>query len=306
MNLLLRAGAKVNGRDDLGYTALCVAAIKGHSSCLDLLLNAGADVNMKTNIGATALFAAVEGGHSNCTEKLIASGADVNVISSIGDTVFHLVSYSGSFECSRTLLKENIIINKTNNKGQNVLQMYMERNEPINEEFVMYLYAAGEVLEGMQEDQLPSILRDQKLNLKQMSREAIRKQFITLNPHEHLFGRIPSLVSHLPPALIDYLLFRYTLQSTPKQTKYKNTESALPEDESDNDKDDVNDDFEIFHEYNVDNGDRERALTEDESDIDNEVYEFFDEYSVKDIATVSSISDYEFSEKESITDTDDE
>ena len=75
----------------------------------------------------------------------------------------------------------------------------MERNEPINVDLAMYLYAAGEVSEGMPEDQLPSILRDDKLRLKHMSREAIRKQFITLNPRAHLFNRIPSLVNHLPP-----------------------------------------------------------------------------------------------------------
>ena len=120
-------------------------------------------------------------------------------------------------------------------------------------------------MDGLSKDQLPSVLRDQKLNLKHFSREAIRKQFITLNPHVHLFNRIPSLAHRLPPDLIDYLLYGYNLESKPRQTEYEDKESALTESDIDN-------------------------------DSDSDDYEFFDEYIVRDIANVSS------SEEESDTD----
>ena len=64
---------------ELGYTALMLAAKKGHAKCVELLCNVrGIDVNMKNTDGATALMLAVKeaesspmSAHLNCIEALI-------------------------------------------------------------------------------------------------------------------------------------------------------------------------------------------------------------------------------------------
>ena len=57
-----------------------------------------------------------------------------------------------------------------------------------SEDVVMLPYAAGET-----KVQVPDYLKPPELNLKHLSREAIRKHVINIDPHQHLFGRIPQL-----------------------------------------------------------------------------------------------------------------
>ena len=47
------------------------------------------------------------------------------------------------------------------------------------------------------------------MQLKHMSRQVIRKHLIDVDPHTHLFGRIPQLP--LPSALKEYLLYNISL-----------------------------------------------------------------------------------------------
>ena len=64
-----------------------------------------------------------------------------------------------------------------------------------------------EELEGTGVDKMLKELKIEKeeLQLKHICREAIRKHLLKLDPHQHLFGRIPRL--GLPSALNQYLLF---------------------------------------------------------------------------------------------------
>ena len=75
----------------------------------------------------------------------------------------------------------------------------------------MLLYAAGETLDGTEEDKIPQELKfeEEKLELKHICREVIRKHLLKLDPHQHLFSRIPLL--GLPSALNKYLLFNQSL-----------------------------------------------------------------------------------------------
>lgn len=69
----------VNAKDDYGYTALCYAAVKGHSDIVDLLVENDANVNARNSCGGTALVQAVYFGHLQIAKNLINLGADVNV-----------------------------------------------------------------------------------------------------------------------------------------------------------------------------------------------------------------------------------
>jgi uncharacterized protein len=88
VQLLLKAGAKVNAKNINGDTALTVAVlVGGEESISQSLIAAGADVNVKNNAGDTALLVNVKaGGNAKTIQGLIAAGADVNVKDRSGDT----------------------------------------------------------------------------------------------------------------------------------------------------------------------------------------------------------------------------
>ena len=88
----------------------------------------------------------------------------------------------------------------------------------------MLLYAAGETLDGptvtvrdrrrfgrLIDIIIPEYFQEikQNLDLKHLCREAIRKHLIGLDPHEHLFGRIPKL--GLPSLVTVFLLYDCSL-----------------------------------------------------------------------------------------------
>ena len=75
----------------------------------------------------------------------------------------------------------------------------------------MTLYAAGETLDGSEEAEIPKELKfeEEKLELKHICREAIRKHLLKLDLHSNLFGRVPRL--GFPEAVNQYLLFNTNL-----------------------------------------------------------------------------------------------
>ena len=76
---------------------------------------------------------------------------------------------------------------------------------------VLILYAAGETLDGTEEDKIPEelLFEEEKLELKHICRETIRKHLLKLDVHSNLFGRIPKL--GLPSIVTEYLLFNQSL-----------------------------------------------------------------------------------------------
>ena len=56
LRLLIEAGAKVNGRDEAGRTALHLAVSRLHSAAAELLLKHGADVNARDDTGRTPIY----------------------------------------------------------------------------------------------------------------------------------------------------------------------------------------------------------------------------------------------------------
>ena len=85
----------------------------------------------------------------------------------------------------------------------------MKHKEP-DQQVLLLLSAAGEMIDNSQLAKVvpPDCLHqqlDDKMHMKRMCRNAIREHLLHLDPHSHLFDRIPQL--RLPSSLNRYLLF---------------------------------------------------------------------------------------------------
>ena len=124
-------------------------------------------------------------------------------------------------ECCRFLLIHGAQINKIDRHGYNAITSYMSHSNRIDKDLCFLLYAAGETTPEKIESRFPSggnkaikvadYLPRIQFNLKYLCREAIRKRLLNLDPHTHLFGRIPQLGL---PHLTKYLLYNMSLFSS--------------------------------------------------------------------------------------------
>ena len=75
--------------------------------------------------------------------------------------------------------------------------------------FLKLLFAAGDKI-TKPSDEVKRILNDAgEVNLSHLCRKVIRNHLLEMDPHTHLFGRMPRL--GLPVALQSYLLYDQTL-----------------------------------------------------------------------------------------------
>ena len=127
------------------------------------------------------------------------------------------------------LLRSGAKINMYNKSYFNALTGHIDSqrncvNKNVRMKLNMLLFAAGEIIENswieyMGDDQyeickdidVPNYLLNTELKfcLKHLCREAIRKHLLHLDPHTHLFGRVPRL--RLPSLVAEYLLYDQTL-----------------------------------------------------------------------------------------------
>ena len=213
--------------------ALCMATWYGHDFCLEMLIEAGAEVNLVYQ-SYTPLETAARRGSVKCIKLLIQAGADVNMRGnltgpnvnieklSIADYLRYLrytplmsaaCSYNqeAAIECVRMLLRENVRINIVNSIGGNALASYLGYMLPRNNKtMVLLLHAAGEKVPAGPSVPDYLLFKDLKLSLKHLCREAIRKHLLDVDPHEHLFGRVPKLGP--PTSLTDYLVYEMSIE----------------------------------------------------------------------------------------------
>lgn len=112
---LLKAGAKVNGTDSRGRSALILAANANRVAVVGMLLAAEAGIEEKTKQGHTALFAAVLRRHQKTTEFLLQKGANPNIKDKSGQT---LLSEARTKATVNILVKHHAEIEATNDKTE--------------------------------------------------------------------------------------------------------------------------------------------------------------------------------------------
>ncbi|MBM4190066.1 MAG: ankyrin repeat domain-containing protein [Betaproteobacteria bacterium] len=116
-----------------GDTALHVAARAGHLDGVDVLLKAGAAVDAKNGLGWTALFCAAYNHESDCgypaiIQRLIDAGADVNARIAFGLTPLMLAAGGGEAAVCKALLDAGAEVKAVNDSGRTALMMVKERH----------------------------------------------------------------------------------------------------------------------------------------------------------------------------------
>ncbi|XP_015987213.2 M-phase phosphoprotein 8 [Rousettus aegyptiacus] len=94
LRLLIGKGARVNGRQRNGATALIHAAEKNFLTTVAILLEAGAFVNVQQSNGETALMKACKRGNSDIVRLVIERGADCNILSKHRNSAMHFAKQS--------------------------------------------------------------------------------------------------------------------------------------------------------------------------------------------------------------------
>eukprot|EP00730_Choanoeca_flexa_P002494 TRINITY_DN11069_c0_g2_i2.p1 TRINITY_DN11069_c0_g2~~TRINITY_DN11069_c0_g2_i2.p1 ORF type:complete len:331 (+),score=44.92 TRINITY_DN11069_c0_g2_i2:461-1453(+) len=103
-----------------GWTALLLAASKGHSDVVLSLLHAGADINHSNKDGSTALQLAAKGGHFDTVALLIIYSADLQSSNHEGWTALQLAASEG-FHQVVELLAQGIDVNALTRDGETAL-----------------------------------------------------------------------------------------------------------------------------------------------------------------------------------------
>ncbi|KAL4239016.1 hypothetical protein ACF0H5_003720 [Mactra antiquata] len=105
VNLLLKYHTKASLTNQLGYTALHIAAWNGHTACVKRLLEAE-DVlqDSQTSDYNTPLALAAHGGHLEVIKQLLPLGCHINNLDKDRDTPLHYAAYNGMTEAVELLI----------------------------------------------------------------------------------------------------------------------------------------------------------------------------------------------------------
>ena len=115
---LLSRGARVNARNEQGYTPLLAAAYCGHPEVCEVLLKKGKANVKETTDGFTPLLAAAQCGHTKVCELLLANGSDLKEKSPITlYTVLHEAAGRGHDSLLQLLLAHKAVDVNSRERG---------------------------------------------------------------------------------------------------------------------------------------------------------------------------------------------
>ena len=192
VKLLLKYGADVNHPKRYGLSPLLLSIKSRNIPCVKLLLKYGVDVNWVHIYDDSPLTCAIEVPYAHdCVAELIQAGTDVNLTRRIdGFTPLMLAVYQASERLVRLLLRSGCKINIRNERGQNALKYYASVSNR-NVKLMTLLLAAGETIEG--KITYSDRWKHREVDLNHLCRKAIRKHLLEMDPHTHLFDRVPRL-----------------------------------------------------------------------------------------------------------------
>ena len=116
---LVEADADLTMRDDKGRTALILAAQHRHNSCLEVLLKAGAKIDEQDLNGSTALHwaASCDGDDDGAVKLLVDLGADFTLKDARGETALMQAAEMGLLPSVEALIKAGARIDEKDAEG---------------------------------------------------------------------------------------------------------------------------------------------------------------------------------------------
>jgi ankyrin repeat protein len=105
----------------VGWTPLMTAIYKGNAEIVEILLKAGAKVDADNCVGWPPLHCAVEHGRTEIMEILLKDGAKVDTIDNGGRTPLHYAARNGNAEIVEILLKAGAKVDAIDKKGKTPL-----------------------------------------------------------------------------------------------------------------------------------------------------------------------------------------
>ena len=121
LRYLAERGAELDKANDIGRTAVFLAALNGHVARVECLLLYGADKNKPDNKGTTPLCAAAFFGYLQVVQCLLLSGADIDKADNYGASPLLLAAAIGHLAVVRLLLQHGAEKNKAANDGDTPL-----------------------------------------------------------------------------------------------------------------------------------------------------------------------------------------
>ncbi|XP_052817656.1 ankyrin repeat domain-containing protein 27-like isoform X2 [Mya arenaria] len=106
-------------RDDMGRTALHLAAFYGQAGLIDILVKLRCLTDASDYLGCTPLHMATLKGHQNVILLLVHFGADISVADNEGNTPLHLCAKNGHEDCVKAILFLDILKSRLNVNAQN-------------------------------------------------------------------------------------------------------------------------------------------------------------------------------------------
>lgn len=114
---LLEAGADINSKDELKYSALIYAVMCNHIPMVELLIGKGADVNWRDNIGVTALMHATFVRNIKIAELLIENGANLDLQDKSGLTALMQATIRADMKMVKLLIRKGANTNLQDKDG---------------------------------------------------------------------------------------------------------------------------------------------------------------------------------------------
>lgn len=109
-------------KDEMGNSALHLAAKQGHDATTSLLLMAGADKEAKNSYQQTPLQVAVESGKLGTCQTLVGKGAQIENPSD-AKTVLHSAAIYGHDTIARYLIQQGVTVDRRDEKGRTALDL---------------------------------------------------------------------------------------------------------------------------------------------------------------------------------------
>ena len=221
VDIMIQAAADMNEERVSLNDLVCQARIDNDDVTADVLMHLGADMSVVLSTAEACLISAVANSYIQCIVSLISAGVDVNIDFECHSSALMVAAAAGtgSFRCLKVLLAVGAHVNVINVDGKNALQICIAQSRDKKREKCLLLYAAGEHLDMSTDSfsflgerySIPEYLQqsDQRLRLKYMCRERIRRHLLDVDRHVHLFSRITEL--RQTPLITNYLLYGMTL-----------------------------------------------------------------------------------------------